>query len=140
MISPKFPAYDYTLVVRTDFSDDGAWAALESELQRPRTEHNFAPSVELVSDKHCEGLGPSEVSDLLPEDPERAFIFIVDAKTLTDKEHPLLVLELETGNTFRVVPTEAWSVENNLRLANMDFEEFHVACSKDGVFRGFSAP
>jgi hypothetical protein len=31
----------------------------------------------------------------------------------------------------------AWSVENNLSLANMDFEEFANAVDVDGLFRGF---
>jgi hypothetical protein len=30
-----------------------------------------------------------------------------------------------------------WSVENNLALSNMDFEEFATAVDGDGVFRGF---
>lgn len=47
MISPKLAAYDYTLVVRTDFSDDRVWSDLRTELQMPQTEHNFAASVEI---------------------------------------------------------------------------------------------
>jgi hypothetical protein len=30
-----------------------------------------------------------------------------------------------------------WSVENNLSIANMGFDEFADAVYKDGVFRGF---
>jgi uncharacterized protein DUF6924 len=30
-----------------------------------------------------------------------------------------------------------WGVENNLSLANMDFEEFADSVDADGVFRGF---
>ena len=39
--------------------------------------------------------------------------------------------------TFRVIPSELWSVENNLSLANMDFEEFAGAAGAEGVFLGF---
>jgi hypothetical protein len=30
-----------------------------------------------------------------------------------------------------------WSVENNLSLANMDFDEFADAVDAAGIFRGF---
>ena len=43
----------------------------------------------------------------------------------------------EPGRTFRVIPSEMWSVENNLSIANMDFAEFADAVDEDGVFRGF---
>jgi len=59
--------------------------------------------------------------------------------TLTNAEHPILVVDLwETpGRTFRVIPARMWSVENNLSLANMDFHEFAESAGADGVFRGF---
>ena len=43
----------------------------------------------------------------------------------------------EPGRFIRVVVSEAWGPENNLRLANMDFVEFAEAADADGVFRGF---
>jgi hypothetical protein len=43
----------------------------------------------------------------------------------------------EPGRTFRVIPSEMWSVENNLSVANMDFYEFADNVDLDGVFRGF---
>jgi hypothetical protein len=54
-------------------------------------------------------------------------------------EHHLLVLDPfnPTGETFRVIPSEAWGVENNLSLANMDYIEFVDSSDSDGVFRGF---
>jgi len=47
-------------------------------------------------------------------------------------------LSTERGRAFRVIPSEIEGVENNLSLANMDFEEFANAADPDGVFRGFS--
>jgi hypothetical protein len=35
------------------------------------------------------------------------------------------------------IPSEIQSIENNLSLANMDFEEFAESADKDGIFRGF---
>jgi hypothetical protein len=39
--------------------------------------------------------------------------------------------------TFRAVLSTIQSIENNLSLANMDFEDFVNSVGKDGVFRGF---
>jgi len=52
----------------------------------------------------------------------QSFVFIADRFAITNREHPVLVVDLveEPGRTFRVVPSEAWGVENNLSLANMD--------------------
>ncbi|MFD7408547.1 DUF6924 domain-containing protein [Streptomyces sp. NPDC059866] len=36
-----------------------------------------------------------------------------------------------------MVASKLWSVENNVSLANMDWEEFVDAAEADGVFRGF---
>jgi hypothetical protein len=41
------------------------------------------------------------------------------------------------GQTFRVVPTAVWAVENNLSLANLGWEDFVRHLDGDGVFRGF---
>jgi hypothetical protein len=64
---------------------------------------------------------------------------VADRVAHTEPDHALLVVDLhkEPGRTFRVVPSEAWGVENNLSLANMDFEEFADAVDEHGVFRGF---
>ena len=42
------------------------------------------------------------------------------------------------GATFRVVPSEMWSVQNNLTISNMDWEEFTDNVDTDGIFRGFN--
>jgi hypothetical protein len=33
-----------------------------------------------------------------------------------------------------------WSVENNLSISNMDFEEFAASADKNGIHRGFEPP
>ena len=43
----------------------------------------------------------------------------------------------ESGPSFRVTPAEAWGVENNLRLGNMEFLDFAECVDEDGIFRGF---
>ncbi len=42
-----------------------------------------------------------------------------------------------SGHEFRAIPSQIQGIENNLSIANMDFEEFAEAVDEDGVFRGF---
>jgi hypothetical protein len=98
----------------------------------------------------------SEVVHSLPDDYPGFFCFIVDTTTLTNDEHPILVVgfspnsaELEDYQrspkqtpvtdikTFRAIPSTIQSIENNLSIANMDFEEFAHSVDVDGVFRSF---
>lgn len=44
---------------------------------------------------------------------------------------------LENRASFRCVPDELWGVENNLNIANMNWEEFADKADEDGVFHGF---
>ena len=62
-----------------------------------------------------------------------------DRTTFEYPEHPLLVVDLlgEPGRAFRALPEQVQSIENNLSLANMDFEDFADSVGDDGIFRGF---
>ncbi len=108
-------------------------------MQEPQTDDGFRAYVECISDVSCDGLLPENVASVLPADSQRSFVFLVDSVAISNKEHPVLVVDLyeNPGRTFRVIPSEAWGVENNLQLANMDFSDFAVSVDSDGVFRGF---
>ena len=69
----------------------------------------------------------------------RTFMFVADGVTMHAADHPVLVIDLadQPGRSFRVIPSEMWSVENNLSLANMDFQDFSESVDAAGVFRGF---
>lgn len=141
MLQPTLPDYDFSLVIRTDFTDDSAWERICRLLQEPQTTYGFQASVECLSDRSCAGLQPQDVRSVLPADSQRPFVFLVDAEAMFQPDHAVLVVDLseEPGRTFRVVPSEAWAVENNLRLANSDFAEFAEAVDDSGVYRGFPA-
>ncbi|MFJ8834386.1 DUF6924 domain-containing protein [Micromonospora aurantiaca] len=126
-----------TLVLRTDFSDEAAWEAVSSASIAPSVD-GFAASLSFVSDRAFAGLAPEQVA-ALPTAIYRSILFLVDSVTVTNVETPLVALDLlhQPGRWFRVLPTEMWSVENNLSIANMDFFEFADAADRDGVFRGF---
>jgi hypothetical protein len=126
-------------VIRTDFSDASAWEHVCAAIQEPRTADGFRADVECISDEACSGLRPEAVPAVLPADSRRPFVFVVDSETIRRPDHPVLVVDLveQPGRTFRVVPAQAWSVENNLRLGNMGFDDFVRWVDRDGVFRGF---
>jgi len=132
------PETTNALVLRTDFSDDAAWTEVCHRIQEPSPE-DFRANVDCVSDRAFEGLEPAEVPELLRPGSRHTFLFLVDTRTITDPEHPVVVVDLydEPGRSFRVIPPEMWGVENNLSLANMDFHEFADSVDRDGVFRGF---
>ena len=134
----KLPQTKNSLVLRTHFSDDGSWEALCVSIQEP-SEEGFKAFVDCISDPAYDGLTVEQLLALSPKGSGRSFVFIADRITLTDPERPVLVVDLyaEPGRTFRVIPREIWGVENNLSIANLDFDEFAANADPDGVFRGF---
>ena len=130
------PNSDQSLVLRTDFSDEATWKAVCSAIEKPVGD--FKAYVDFIDDREYEGLTPDQLLKLVPDDTYHSFVFIVDKVTLSQEEHPVLVVDLseEPGRTFRVIPSEAWGIQNNLSIANMGFSEFADNADEDGVFRG----
>ncbi|MEM6750445.1 MAG: hypothetical protein AAF612_08245 [Planctomycetota bacterium] len=124
-------------LVRTDFSNENAWQSLKSAIADP--DADFHALVRYVSDPVNAGFDVSQVVAMFPEGSNDIFVFIADAKTMSDPEMPILVVDLfdERGRSFRVIPSELWSVENNLSIANMDWEDFSENTDEHGVYRGF---
>ena len=125
-------------LVRTDFSDDQAWAAVATALSTPSAE-GFLAGLDVVDDPAFAGAAPADLLAAVPAGVWVSVLFVVDTQTLTDPEQPVLAVRggREPGDSFRVVPGEVWSVENNLSLANMDWADFAGALGADGVYRGF---
>lgn len=132
----KLPATEESILVRTDFSDEPAWQALCREIEEPVGD--FRAYVTYVSDPAFAGAAIERLINAGIESG-RSFLLVADREALQDPEHRVMAVDLgeEAGRSFRFVPSVAWSVENNLSLANMDFGEFLEAAGDDGVFRGF---
>lgn len=80
-----------------------------------------------------------QLRSALPDNAGVAVLFAADEVTLTAEDHPVVVIDiLEERTPFRCIAPELWSVENNLNLSNMDWEEFSNAVEADGVHRGFA--
>jgi hypothetical protein len=100
---------------------------------------------------------PEYVVHSLPDNYPYKFCFVVDRRCTENQEHPVLVVGFYPRDhksyeraprstpadeiaTFRALPKEIQSIENNLSIANMDFEEFASHVDADGVFREFPPP
>jgi len=133
----KIPATENSLVLRTDFSDESAWKSLCAAIEEPVGD--FRAYVDFVSDREFDGLEGEQLLSALSENSDRSFAFIVDDGAISGADHPILVMDLfdTPGRTFRVIPSQIQTVQNNLSIANMGFEEFADAVGDDGIFRGF---
>ena len=134
----KLPTSGNSLLIRTDFSDDAAWVALCEGVQAP-SEEGFEARLECISDPAYEGLTIEQLVKLASEDSGHLFAFLADRTALLGPERAVLVVDLndEPGRTFRVIPRAMWSVENNLSLSNLDYDDFAGNLDADGIFRGF---
>jgi hypothetical protein len=137
------PKSDQAPVLRTDFSDGAAWQAIRSAIEAPVREIggtiDFFAYVTFVDDSEYRDLDTTQIRDLFGPESNQSFVIVVDRTAITHPEHPVLVLDLfdPSSRTFRALPSAVQPIENNLSLANMDFEEFASAVDDDGVFRGF---
>lgn len=124
-----------TLLVRTDFSDQERWQAVRTAVTTPN-EDDFLADLHIVDDSAYRDLTTDQIASLAP--PESLFV-LADRVALTGPGMPLLVVLLseEDREELRVIAEELPSIENNISLANMDWEEFADAADDDGVFRGF---
>jgi hypothetical protein len=143
-------------VIRTDFSDGNQWHKVRELISAAQEESGFEffAHVKFVS---LENYRDKDVRDLvvsLPDNYPFHFCFVVDRECIVNQDHRVLVVGFYPSDlqsyrrppretptreikTFRALPSQIQSIENNLSIANMDFEEFASKADKDGVFRGF---
>lgn len=132
------PMLEFAVLVRSWFDDDEAWSDLVERIETPNDD-DFSADVRFVDDQDYNGL---TADGLRARHARNAFVsFIADERTLANDDAPLLAVWVGTGGddkpAFRVAADWLWSVENNINLGNMDWEEFTRALDPDGVFRGF---
>ena len=131
-----FPKSDNALVVRTDYSDQGAWDEIREINLTPVD--GFVAYVDFIDDGQYADISKEQVMELYRENGQ-SYAMIADRLTVSDKDHPLLIVDLLTnrGAEFRAEPGQIQSVQNNLSLANLDFSDFVESIDESGVFRGF---
>jgi hypothetical protein len=96
-------------------------------------------NAEVLDSRAYQDLTTEQILALVPEGHQHRPLAVADKTTMSSAEMPLLVIDLleEPRGEIRVIASEFWSIENNLRLANMDFHEFADAVDEDGIFRRF---
>jgi len=124
------------LLIRTDFSDQSAWNKLKTAVSEP--EDPFIFTMEIVDDRPNSGATVGQVMDALPEDYPHSFIVVADSVAISQPDHPLPVVDLleERGRQFRAVAAQVSSIDNNISIGNMGFEEFAGLVDETGIFRG----
>lgn len=153
-----------TPLVRADFTDDAAWQKVVDEVTRPVSfddseeeagEGDYAPYVDQVEDRYFDGATPASISATWDRSRDvSGYVLLADARSIREAAagHEITVLYLDLtptpedetefgwkyGRSFRVVTSEIASIETNLSIANMDFDEFADEVDPDGVFRGFA--
>lgn len=130
------PLSDHALVIRTDFSNQAAWDAIKAIIARPVD--GFYAYVHYVDDPEYDRLTREQLLELF-RNYNQTYAMVVDDVTVSSSDYPILIVDMFEGSgaEFRAIPSTIQSVENNLSIANMDFEDFANAVDETGVFRGF---
>ena len=132
------PSIQDSLFVRTDFTDERAWKAAEAAALA-ENDDGFRAYVRVIDEpRFAKCTWQALRQEVMALEQHAAVLFVVDGPALTD-DHPILVVDLsdEPRAAFRCVAHELWGVDNNLNIANMDWDEFAGNVDEDGVFRGF---
>jgi hypothetical protein len=136
-----FPKTNCALVIRTDFEDQQTWETISKLIRAPVPEDSFTfyANVEFFQDPEFRDLTAKDLLARVPQGYNHSFLLVVDAEAIRRPDFPILVIDLvhQPGRTFRAIPSQIQSIENNLSIANMDFFEFAASVDDDGVFRGF---
>lgn len=147
-----------TPLLRTDFSDDAAWERVVQTVTAPvdfgdEAGGLYEPYIEPFTDRGYEGAtGPSLADDLHGE--RLGYVLLADHRTMREAaaggEVTVVYMDRSVtpedaaefgfvyGCEVRCTVGEVASIEANLSIDNMDFDQFADSVDADGVFRGFS--
>ena len=132
----KLPSSENALLIRTDFSDQNGWERLSAAVRGP--EDPFMFNMEIVDARENSGATVEQLMAALPQDYPHSFMVVADKESISQPDYPLLVVDLleQRGRQFRAVASQVASIDNNLSISNMGFEEFAEMADESGVFRG----
>jgi hypothetical protein len=149
-------------VIRISFSNPQVWTRIKTLVAAPQLDTvsgmEFSANVRFIEQPAFADLSCHDIVRSLPAEYPGFVVFVVDEQTIEHQEHPLAVIGFAPQGDksadfarkpsqtpdqdikyFRATPSAIQSIENNLSIANMDFEDFVNAVGKDGVFRGFGS-
>ena len=121
------------------FTHPDEWARLSQAATNP-TPKGYQASLVIVDDVDNDGAQWRDIIAVLRRLP---VAFIADVTAMTEPGFPVLVIDSwqePPREPFRCTAAELVSVENNLSIFNMDWEDFAGCVESDGVFRGSFTP
>lgn len=133
----SLPVSTNSLLVRTYFGSRDAWHGAQAAATAENAE-GFRAYVQVVNDPVWDDAGAGDLRAAALVGEHASVLFAVD-RVASEGDFPVLVVDLgpEGHPPFRCIARELWSVDNNLNMANMDWEEFARATDANGVHRGF---
>ncbi|MDG9675788.1 hypothetical protein [Micromonospora sp. DH14] len=105
-------------VVRADFTDDAVWIQIKEWIAAP-TEEGFGADVDFIEDRALNGLDEAAIAagyaSSYPHEYRHPVLFVVDAVAVTTPEHPVLVINLNSGVAARPFRALLWQVLGRTR-------------------------
>ena len=94
--------------------------------------------VRVIDDPQYAGWTPGQLAASDLPDPGTGVIYAADERTLTDPEHPILVIDrtADPAMSFRNVPSQLAIIDGNLFSGNLLFEEFAEGLGEGEIYRG----
>lgn len=137
-VVPILPKTNDSLLIRTAFEGEEAWSSAMLTAISP-DDAGFRAYVQVVDDRGWDGVCWEDLRKAVTATGSQASVLFVVDEAALDPGYPILVVDLMGDKeTFRCIASEVGNVENNLNIANMDWEDFAGRADDDGVFRGFS--
>jgi len=135
------PRAPHPLVIRTNFESRSKWVKVRKIIESPVGVANveLRAQVDFIDEVRFRDLSVGDLLALVRSSYPHSILMVVDGDSLRHPELAVLVVDLkeQRGRTFRALPGQIQTVENNLSIANVDFEHFVRSADADGVYRGF---
>jgi hypothetical protein len=135
------PDLSASLLVRTWFGDDDAWARTADAAVAGYPAGAIPPfraEVELVDDRRWAGASAERLRAAAQPPTTISVLFAADERAIAEDEHPVLVIDIVGEETpFRCVAEYLWAVESNLNIGHTGWDDFVRGAGPDGVFRWF---
>ncbi|MEU6311463.1 hypothetical protein [Streptomyces sp. NPDC047014] len=141
------------LIIRTDYSDEQAWAVVKAELIRSWGDGDGEPHHHIVDDPRWAGWTSDQILSAASADEELSVVFLADRDSMRDGPTTLLAVSVlvreecdsdeefeEDSGEIRIVPAGIHEMHANLMIANLSFSDFKEAAMEDprGTFQGFA--
>jgi hypothetical protein len=144
----RLPDTNLGLVIRTDFTDQAAWEAVQARITDGHAaEHNAIAVADQqllpIDDKANAGLTPEQASNLVEEanDVMRSVVFLADSTTMSTADQTLLAVTSPDEDlpdspwTFRLRPESAVRINLTLSSGGLSFSEYLEDVDDNGVYR-----